>query len=132
MLFSVLYPGVVATRERRLSFERNDTQTALLLTQAALHAHHLEKGAYPDTLQELVPNFLTNAALDPFDVQKPLRYHRVGDSYLLYSIGPDGVDNKGAPINNQPPLVETVNEKTRRRILVDSKGDILEEPLKQF
>lgn len=128
--FSVLYAGVAATREGRLAFERNDVQAALLLTQVALRGHHLEKGAYPDTLQNLVPNFLSNVPLDPFDVQKPLRYHRVGDSYLLYSIGPDGVDNKGVPIDNQPPLVETVNEKTRRRILVDSKGDIVAELLK--
>jgi hypothetical protein len=128
--FSVLYSGVATTREGRLSFERNDMQTALLLTQTALRGHHLEKGAYPDTLQDLVPNYLTNAPLDPFDVQKPLRYHRVGDSYLLYSIGPDGVDNKGVPIDNQPPLVKTINEKTRRHILLDSKGDIVEEPLK--
>lgn len=58
----------------------------LLMLQQFKDAH----GAYPDTLAELGRGVLN----DPFTDQ-PLRYHRSGERFLLYSVGYDGVDDGG-------------------------------------
>lgn len=73
----------------------NETQNALLLTGCALQAYHAEHGHYPDTLRELTPAYLPAVPVDPFGANKPLCYKRTDTRYLLYSIGPDGIDDGG-------------------------------------
>jgi hypothetical protein len=51
--------------------------------------------ALPDSLAELAPNYLPAVPRDPFDEQ-PLRFKRLPRGYVVYSVGPDGVDNGGA------------------------------------
>ncbi len=53
-----------------------------------------EKGRLPEKLDELVPKFLPQVPVDPFDGQ-PLRYVVRNDEYIIYSVGKDGVDNGG-------------------------------------
>jgi hypothetical protein len=56
-------------------------------------AHH----AYPPTLAALVPEFLKEVPVDGMDGHD-LRYRLNPDgTYLLYSVGEDGVDNGGDP-----------------------------------
>ena len=109
----------------RVSIERSATENALLIAQLALQAYRADHGHYPEALQALVPRYLQRVPLDPFDPAKPLRYRREANGYLLYSIGPDGVDDGGTPIDNKPPLVGAVTERTRRLVLPQSKGDVL-------
>ena len=70
--------------------------------QAALAVEHfrLVHGQLPENLNELVPQFLSAVPADPFGGQ-PLRYHRLGKGYVIYSIGSDGEDNGGRerPVN---------------------------------
>jgi hypothetical protein len=69
---------------------RNISVTAL-----ALKRYQLGHGQYPANLSELVPEFLQAVPSDPADGQ-PLRYHpRTDGTFLLYSVGDDGVDNGG-------------------------------------
>jgi len=65
------------------------------LTVLALAEHHEVQGVYPAALDELIPAFLPRLPVDYADRQ-PLRYRRSGDGYLLYSIGPEGIDDGGA------------------------------------
>ena len=52
-------------------------------------------GRLPDTLDELVPEFLAEVPIDPFD-GKPLRYLITDDdAALIYSIGRNRVDDNG-------------------------------------
>jgi hypothetical protein len=44
------------------------------------------KGAYPDSLTALTPDYLPQVPQDPFDGQ-PLRYHPTKTGYRLYSVG---------------------------------------------
>jgi hypothetical protein len=54
-----------------------------------------DKGFYPESLDQLTPDYLTQTPLDPFSGE-PLKYTRKSiDNYLLYSIGNDGKDNGG-------------------------------------
>jgi type II secretory pathway pseudopilin PulG len=60
----------------------------------AVERFRLVHGQLPENLNELVPQFLSAVPVDPFDGQ-PLRYHRLGKGYVIYSIGRDGLDDGG-------------------------------------
>jgi len=64
-------------------------------TALAVERYRLKYGGLPETLEALVPEFLGEVYLDPFD-GKPLRYVlRPEGGYTVYSIGQDGRDNGG-------------------------------------
>jgi hypothetical protein len=50
------------------------------------------QGRWPDTLNDLVPSYLPKVPLDPFE-GSPLRYRRLDDGVVVYSVGLDGRDN---------------------------------------
>lgn len=60
----------------------------------AVERFRREKGRLPEKLEELVPKFLPQVPIDPFDGQ-PLRYVVRNDEYIIYSVGKDGADNGG-------------------------------------
>jgi hypothetical protein len=79
------------------------TQAALRCAVGALAAERFRKahGRWPDSLAQLTPEFLQKPLLDPYD-GKPLRYRRVGDGVVIYSVGPDGRDDGGKLDRNNP------------------------------
>ena len=67
----------------------------IIIAVTALERYHLRHGSYPNTLQELLPEWLRNPPSDFMD-GNPLRYHRTDDGhFVLYSVGLDCVDNGG-------------------------------------
>ncbi|MEO6908088.1 MAG: hypothetical protein ABI210_09390 [Abditibacteriaceae bacterium] len=85
----------------RWNWARSDTYSVEVMTMFALRAYKLDNGHYPTNLKALVPTYLHKVPIDPFDGIAPLHYQLHGEKYLLWSIGPDGVDNHGAPITNK-------------------------------
>jgi hypothetical protein len=79
-----------------LIFKKNQTSLRLLIAELAVCGYRQEHEKLPASLDELVPKFFSAVPLDPFS-GKPLIYRRTQDSYLLYSIGPDGKDDGGRP-----------------------------------
>jgi hypothetical protein len=74
-----------------------EAKVDLLRTGIALERHRLAEGRLPGDLKELVPAYLAELPLDPYD-GKPLRYRIQPDgSPLLWSIGSDLVDEGGLP-----------------------------------
>ncbi len=71
------------------------TELDATLTLFALNEYHCRNDAYPDTLDQLVPEFLPRLPIDYADRQ-PLRYRRTAEGFLLYSIGQNGVDDGGS------------------------------------
>lgn len=65
---------------------------------AALARYRVANGEYPNDLAQLVPRFIANLPDDSFNV-KPFMYRRTADGYLLYSIGENGVDERGSNEN---------------------------------
>ncbi|HEY2951688.1 MAG TPA: hypothetical protein VGK40_03840 [Verrucomicrobiae bacterium] len=53
------------------------------------------QGRLPESLAALVPNYLKEVPVDPFD-GKPIRYKRLAKGYVTYSIDSDGADNGGS------------------------------------
>ncbi|HZT41648.1 MAG TPA: hypothetical protein VFA07_05645 [Chthonomonadaceae bacterium] len=75
----------------------------LLLVYAALQVYRNDHGVYPSALSQLVPRYLQAVPDDPFALQGPFRYRRKGAQYVLYSIGPDGIDQQGTLWRIAPP-----------------------------
>jgi hypothetical protein len=106
----------------RWNYARAESGNALILVALALRAFQLDHKTYPQKLQQLVPNYLQKIPADPFGGGEALRYRRVGREYSLYSIGPDGIDNRGRAIEDTK-----ISKERRGRFLVqpNSKGDIV-------
>ncbi len=66
----------------------------VLLASLARQSWHADRGGYPATLDELVPEYLATVPTDPFG-DRPLTYRRTADGYQLYSLGPNRVDDGG-------------------------------------
>ena len=65
----------------------------------AVELFRRKNGTLPAKLDELVPDFLPQLPLDPFDGQ-PLRFIVRDDEYVVYSIGADRIDNGGQKQQN--------------------------------
>jgi hypothetical protein len=72
----------------------------------ALERYRSEKGTWPERLDDLAPAYLQAVPLDPYDGRQ-LRYKRLADGVLVYSIGPDGQDDGGAMNRKNPVAKET-------------------------
>jgi len=76
---------------------RAQTVANMVTAAIALERFHLAHHAYPAALANLAPEFAQAAPVDCMDGHD-LRYRLNPDStYLLYSVGEDGVDNGGDP-----------------------------------
>lgn len=111
---------IIQNPQNRFAFERSVAQNRLLQSALQLRAVKLETGTYPE-------NF--SAPRDPFADEKPLVYRRVGENYLLYSVGPDARDNGGKPLQSQRRRFDPESGLFRvsplRGVMIDSRGDLL-------
>ncbi len=82
----------------RFRFEYNRCMSEFLLLQLALHAYKLEHGSYPETLDNLSPEYIKVMPQDPFTGFTPYCYKLTLDGYTLYSVGPDTKDDGGKRI----------------------------------
>jgi type II secretory pathway pseudopilin PulG len=117
-IYSGLYPS---TQKSLFNDARRQTLEQLLLLRLALRAYRAQNGRYPAQLSQLTPMTLQRVPVDPFGAGEALRYRQSGDSYLAWSIGPDGADNGGTPI----PL-----KAGKKRVVVvqNSRGDVVARP----
>ena len=82
-------PSKVAQLDLRLIANLKCAETAM-----AIERYRRKHNALPDFLVDLVPRFMEELPRDPFD-NKTLRYFILDNSYTIYSIGDDLVDNNG-------------------------------------
>lgn len=110
----------------RFSDARDLAGDQLLMLQLALRAFRLETGAYPDDLKSLTPRYLNAIPADPFGGGESWHYGRKTATYALWSIGPDGKDDGGAPIPwNKPPRPRLGERKKLPGVFPDAKGDVV-------
>ncbi|MCL2639853.1 MAG: hypothetical protein FWD53_03315 [Phycisphaerales bacterium] len=91
LAISILAPsfeGAVAV-ETQMQMNHDLARMAL-----ALRIYRLEHGRFPDTLDALSPQILSAIPRDRFS-NSPLKYRRIDDGYLLYSVGKDEIDDNG-------------------------------------
>ncbi len=89
ILVALLLPhvGMVKDAEDRATVKMQLTRAAVFLS-----AHRAEQGEYPKKLAELEAD--DDLLEDPY-IAKPLCYRRQRDGYLLYSVGPNAIDDRG-------------------------------------
>jgi hypothetical protein len=75
----------------------------LLSAELALRCYQSEQGHPPVRLDDLVTNYLSRVPQDPFTTL-PMIYRPQATNWLLYSVGPDGVDDGGRPAARGSPL----------------------------
>jgi len=76
------------------SFWRHQAQIRCAVVALAIERFRIARSQWPESLDSLVPEFIVKIPMDPFDA-KPLRYRRLNDGVVIYSIGPDEEDNGG-------------------------------------
>ncbi len=80
--------------------EKHDLAAAhlrLLTTELALRRYRCDHGNAPVSLQHLLPKYFERMPSDPFS-SRPLVYRPTGTNWVLYSIGPDRIDDAGKPV----------------------------------
>lgn len=79
----------------------------------ALEHYKLDKGHWPKELTELIPSYLPSIPVDPYQIDKPYIY-RLNDGtneYLLYSTGPDHLEEEEGKIKDDIPSKAIVFER---------------------
>lgn len=108
MLVTTLYPAFSGVLMKQIHFQG---YTDALRTWIALRAFQEANGALPNTLDELVPEFLPAVPLDPFD-GKLIRYD--AEKKILWLVGEDLVDQAGSqkvrPDERDEPEDRTLTE----------------------
>jgi hypothetical protein len=91
-------PSVFEGSQILRAFEA-ETEARLAATAIALHRYRLKTGDFPESLAGLVPSFIEEVPIDPMDLN-PLRYRRKSkESFLLYSVGQDAMDDEATEEN---------------------------------
>jgi hypothetical protein len=63
----------------------------LLAADLAAQAFYLDQKRLPNSLSKLVPDYLPAIPQDVY-AESPMQYRLDGETYLIYSVGPDGID----------------------------------------
>jgi len=91
VMIKMLAPSTGRVAELSL---RAQAHVDMARTALAIERYRLATGKVPESLGELVPQYVKEVPIDPFDGQ-PIRYKRTDPGYRLYSILEDGQDNGG-------------------------------------
>ncbi len=92
-LSQILYPS---SERGRTTFARKPAWLRGSILSLAVRLYRVEHGAYPVSLDALVPDYLEELLIDPFS-SKPFVYSKAGDDFRLYSLGDDKDDDGGMP-----------------------------------
>lgn len=84
------------------SYDESIVLARLVEVELALRAFRVEEGRDPDDLRELIPSYLPDLPLDPFSGRPPA-YRKGKSGPVIYSIGPDRIDDGGAPLVRPNP-----------------------------
>ncbi len=112
--WSTYLSGVVNSPAYRVQYEAARAQNRLLALALKLRVVRAKSGAYPETFETYPDPFA-----DPASANSKLIYRRAGETYALYSIGPNAKDDAGAPLS--PPQSTISNG----AVAPNASGDIL-------
>ena len=65
-------------------------------TLIAAKLYELDNGAFPSSLEQLIPDYLPAIPVDPFDGDAIRAKFEAGE-IVVYSVGPDRIDDRGRP-----------------------------------
>jgi hypothetical protein len=93
VLVQLLAPALGQARSRWFLSRVDLRATRAVL---AVKLWKMKHGRWPESLEQLVPDFLPTVPDDPFTrAPEPLKYARDDDHFIVYSVGADGMDEGG-------------------------------------
>jgi hypothetical protein len=101
MMVKITAPALLRAVE---SFERQIAIADLALIALSIKTYHRDTGNYPESLGELVPEYLDALPADAFSGE-PYIYKADQGGFLLFSVGPNGKDDGGAPLEGPGGIV---------------------------
>jgi HAAS len=69
---------------------QSQMQSQGTLAMLGIELYRYDHGRYPESLDELVPQYLVGVPEDLYNLGHPIEYERIEDRYILYSAGTDG------------------------------------------
>jgi len=96
----VIGGSMVEVTQTGFQFARTEAMLFLLRVRLALEEYRARHRRLPRRLEELTPEIMSSLPEDPFS-GKPLRYVARGDSFQVYSVGPDLKDDSGTSVPAQ-------------------------------
>ena len=75
-------------------FEHGIARKGCAKLAIALRLYRMKNQAYPERLSQLTPEFIDKLPVDPFS-GKDFVYRTEGKGFIVYSVGPNGVDDGG-------------------------------------
>jgi len=98
MLAAIAVPNMARAAQ---TVTREQTYANEAAVVCALERYRHKNGEYPETLDQLVPQFMQKVPHDMVN-GKPLVYHRAPEGrFVLYSVGWDGQDDAGVPAKTE-------------------------------
>ncbi|HVT29914.1 MAG TPA: hypothetical protein VHE81_17990 [Lacipirellulaceae bacterium] len=80
------------------TYKAHQAKLRLAMLEFALTRFHHELGRWPASINELTPKYILAIPVDPFDPNgRPLKYRKTASGYVVYSVGPNQIDDGGAP-----------------------------------
>jgi hypothetical protein len=93
---------IPAVRKVQMASDRDQQIQRNLHVAFALAIYQRDHGRYPKNLDELAPKYLAELPSDVFN-GKALKYQVSKKGYLVYSVGPNGIDEGGRWYDDTPP-----------------------------
>jgi hypothetical protein len=94
----LLFPAFTQIRQSKVRVRLNTDSVSAALAVIRYQRQH---GRWPDSLDDLVANYLERVPIDPYDGQ-PLRYRLQDEGFVIYSVGVNGVDDGGQAVMLDP------------------------------
>jgi hypothetical protein len=88
------------------SYHRYLARMRAAIAMIAVERYRIKHGHWPDKLEDLVPEFVPHVPIDPF-ANAIIRYARLEDGVVLYSVGFDRADSGGDIDSNHPGTAGT-------------------------
>ncbi|MBD3673641.1 MAG: hypothetical protein HUJ26_08975 [Planctomycetaceae bacterium] len=89
-----------ATSQIQRALDREEAKYRTLLVMLAGQAYRRDHGEFPNTLDELVPDYLDAIPVDNYD-GKPLKYRFDPEGPVVYSVFENGIDDGGLDWSHQ-------------------------------
>jgi hypothetical protein len=97
-----LWQGIRLNRAIKELHDLAVVHLRLVTVELALRCYRSDQGQAPGRLDLLVPKYLQQVPSDPFSGHA-LVFRPQGTNWLLYSVGPDRVDDGGKPMSRSNP-----------------------------
>lgn len=94
--------GINELEQLITAFQLTQSEYVLCRIGVAVERYKLETGAYPPTLEELVPRYLDAVPVEPSTGKKTIVYRPEGATFILYAWGDNLKDDQGKKRSNIP------------------------------